>query len=80
MNAFDDALKRFKRHGCFIYQDACLNVERLEKLKASLVEVVNLAQSNPYQFHFHLFQRRLGGKALFECWVSSTFTKPFNAA
>lgn len=56
MNAFDDALKRFKRQGCFIYQDACLSADNLEKLKASLVE---LDLSHTYQFHFYLINVRL---------------------
>jgi hypothetical protein len=48
MNAFDEALDRFHREGSFIYQDACLSVDRLERLKASLVD---LDRSNAYQFH-----------------------------
>lgn len=48
MNAFDEALDRFHRDGSFIYQDACLSVDRLERLKASLVD---LDLNNTYQFH-----------------------------
>jgi hypothetical protein len=42
------SLEQFHRNGCFIYQDACLSADNLEKLKASLVE---LDRSHTYQFH-----------------------------
>jgi hypothetical protein len=48
MDTFNKALEQFKTNGRFIYQDACLSADNLEKLKASLVD---LDLSNTYQFH-----------------------------
>ncbi len=48
MDTFNKALEQFKTNGRFIYQDACLSTDNLEKLKASLVD---LDLSNTYQFH-----------------------------
>lgn len=48
MDTFNKALEQFKTNGRFIYQDACLSADNLEKLKASLVE---LDLSHTYQFH-----------------------------
>ncbi len=64
MNAFDEALRQFKRDGSFIYKGDykgdCLSADQITRLKDSFKE---FDPNNAYQFHFHLSNVRLDPQA-----------------